>query len=179
METACPHKECLYTSKGKADLERHLLFSHDAFSNDQRIIDAVISHLIKVSEQVEYLLLKLPQTRSPHNWALFLEWLKHFSTDRQGNTHLLVWDSSLKLYSPNPDKNGWTAEQLKAMLQEMESISRARRKAQERDRKAYHNGDKEAYYTETNTHKCVLPTEEQVHEAKLSELAHKSYFRGD
>jgi hypothetical protein len=30
---------------------------------------------------VEYLLLKLPQARSPHNWALYLEWIRHFSVD--------------------------------------------------------------------------------------------------
>jgi hypothetical protein len=113
------------------------------FSNNENIKEAVIRHLNKISEQVEYLLLKLPQARSPHNWALYLEWIRHFSIDKEGNRHLLVWDSNKKLYCSNPNE-GWSAEQLKSMLQEMESISRARRKIQERDRKEYHNSDKEA-----------------------------------
>ena len=174
-ETPCPYfPSCLFTSNSKNSIERHLLFQHDVFSNNENIKEAVIRHLNKISEQVEYLLLKLPQARSPHNWALYLEWIRHFSVDMKGNRHLLVWDSNKKLYCPNPNE-GWSAEQLKAMLQEMESISRSRRKIQERDRKNYH-GNKEAHYEETETHHCVLPTQEQVYEAKLSEEAHRSYY---
>ena len=172
----CPHyPSCIFTTNGNNNIERHLLFQHDVFSNNENIKGAVIRHLNKISEQVEYLLLKLPQARSPHNWALYLEWIRHFSIDKEGNRHLLVWDSSKKLYCSNPNE-GWSAEQLKSMLQEMESISRARRKIQERDKKEYHNGNKEAYYKETETHHCVLPTQEQVYEAKLSEEAHRAYY---
>lgn len=170
----CPHS-CLFVANSKRALESHLLFQHDAFSNNENIKEAVFRHLNMISEQVEYLLLKLPQARSPHNWALYLEWIRQFSIDREGNKHLLVWDSNKKLYCPNPNE-GWSAEQLKAMLQEMESISRARRKIQERDRKAYHGSNREAYHEETTTHHCVLPTKEQVYEAKLSEEAHKIYY---
>ena len=143
---------------------------------NEDITEAVFERLNKMSEQVEHLLLKLPQTRSPHNWALYLEWIKHFSIDDKGNKHLLVWDSTKKLYCPNPDK-GWSAEQLKAMFKEMESISRARRKIQETDRKTYHGGDRGAYYEITSIHRCVLPTKEQVYEAKLSEEAHRQYYK--
>ena len=91
--------------------------------------------------------------------------------------HLIVWDSITKLYTTNP-KEGLTEVQMKLLLGELDSISRARRKLQEQDRKQYHNNNKDAYYTEDGTHHCILPNDEQVREAQLSEEAYRSYFRG-
>ena len=149
-----------------------MLFEHDAFSNEQKIIDAVIAHLNTVMDRVKYLLLKYKNTRTPHNWTLYLQYSRMFSPN-----HLLVWDSNAHLYTTNP-KEGLSEREMKLLLEELDSVSRARRKLQELDRKQYHNGDKDAYYTETTTHHCILPSEEQVHEAQLSEQAYRSYFKG-
>ena len=149
-----------------------MLFEHDAFSNEQKVIDAVIAHLNTVMDRVKYLLLRYKNTRTPHNWSLYLQYSRMFSPN-----HLLVWDSNTKLYTTNP-KEGLTEVQMKLLLGELDSVSRARRKLQEIDRKQYHNNNKEAYYIEDGTHHCVLPNEEQVKEAQLSEQAYRSYFRG-
>jgi len=149
-----------------------LLFEHDAFSNEQKVIDAVIAHLNTVMDRVKYLLLRYKNTRTPHNWSLYLQYSRMFSPN-----HLLVWDSNTKLYTTNP-KEGLTEVQMKLLLGELDSVSRARRKLQEIDRKQYHNNNKDAHYTEDETHHCILPSEEQVREAQLSEQAYRSYFRG-
>ena len=149
-----------------------MLFEHDAFSNEQKVIDAVIAHLNTVMDRVKYLLLRYKNTRTPHNWSLYLQYSRMFSPN-----HLLVWDSNTKLYTTNP-KEGLTEVQMKLLLGELDSVSRARRKLQEIDRKQYHNNNKDAHYTEDETHHCILPSEEQVREAQLSEQAYRSYFRG-
>jgi hypothetical protein len=166
----CPH--CHTKIWNKKAYERHLLFQHDAFSNEQRIVDAVIAHLNTVMDRVEYILLKYTNTRSPKNWSLYLQYSRIFSPN-----HILVWDSTTKLYTTNP-KEGLSEGEMKLLLGEFDSVSRARRKLQEQDRKLYHNNNKDAYYTEDSTHHCILPNEEQVHEAQLSEQAYKSYFKG-
>ncbi|MEM3858679.1 MAG: hypothetical protein QW478_04655 [Candidatus Micrarchaeaceae archaeon] len=170
MKFVCPYCKTALLINSKREYERHLLFQHDAFSDNERIIEAVIKHLIKVQDQVYFLLLRQKNTRSPHNWTLYLEWAKVFSPN-----HLIVYDAESKLYTTNP-KEGLTEMQMKLLLSELDSVSRARRKLQEEDRKLYHKGDKEAYYTEDGTHKCILPSREQVYEANLSEKAHKAFF---
>ena len=174
VELVCPYCHAkLWSNKA---YERHLLFQHDAFSNEQKIIDAVKAHLDTVTDRVYFLLLKHKNTRSPHNWTLYLQYSRMFSPN-----HLIVWDSTTKLYTTNP-KEGLTEEQMKLLLEELDSVSRARRKLQEQDRKLYHYNNKDAYYTEDEydalTHHCMVPSVEQVHEAQLSEQAYRSYFRG-
>ena len=166
----CPH--CFKTFKSNKKYESHLLFEHDAFSNEQKVIDAVIAHLNTVMDRVNYILLRYKNTRTPKNWTLYLQYSRMFSPN-----HLLVWDSNTKLYTTNP-KEGLSEREMKLLLGELDSVSRARRKLQEIDRKQYHNNNKEAYYIEDGTHHCVLPNEEQVKEAQLSEQAYRSYFRG-
>ena len=168
--TNCPY--CSKTLNSNKQYESHLLFEHDAFSNEQKVIDAVIAHLNTVMDRVNYILLRYKNTRTPKNWTLYLQYSRIFSPN-----HLLVWDSNTKLYTTNP-KEGLTEEQMKLLLGELDSVSRARRKLQEQDRKQYHNNNKDAYYTEDNTHHCILPNEEQVREAQLSEQAYRSYFKG-
>ena len=166
----CPY--CKGELKSNKAYERHLLFQHDAFSNEQGIIDAVKAHLDTVMDRVYFILLKYKNTRTPKNWRLYLQYSRMFSPN-----HLIVWDSITKLYTTNP-KEGLTEDQMKLLLGELDSVSRARRKLQEQDRKQYHNNNKDAYYTEDGTHHCILPNDEQVREAQLSEEAYRSYFRG-
>ncbi len=164
----CPY--CRKEFKSAKEYERHLLFEHDAFSDDEKVIERTMEHLNTVMDRVRFLLLRYKNTRSPHNWTLYLEYARKFSPN-----HLLVWDSTTKRYTFNP-KEGLTEEQIKMLFDELDSVSRARRKLQEEDRKLYHNGDRDAYYTEDGTHHCILPTEEQVKEAKLVEQAYRKYF---
>ena len=166
----CPY--CLRICNSNKEYESHLLFEHDAFSNEEKVIDAVIAHLNTVMDRVKYLLLKYKNTRTPHNWSLYLQYSRMFSPN-----HLLVWDSNTKLYTTNP-KEGLSEKEMKLLLGELDSVSRARRKLQEIERKQYHNNKKDAYYIDDITHHCILPNEEQVHEAQLSEQAYRSYFRG-
>lgn len=166
----CPY--CLRICNSNKEYESHLLFEHDTFSNEEKVIDAVIAHLNTVMDRVKYLLLKYKNTRTPHNWSLYLQYSRMFSPN-----HLLVWDSNTKLYTTNP-KEGLSEREMKLLLGELDSVSRARRKLQEIDRKQYHNNKKDAYYIDDSTHHCILPNEEQVHEAQLSEQAYRSYFRG-
>ena len=166
----CPY--CLRICNSNKEYESHLLFEHDTFSNEEKVIDAVIAHLNTVMDRVKYLLLKYKNTRTPKNWTLYLQYSRMFSPN-----HLLVWDSNTKLYTTNP-KEGLSEREMKLLLGELDSVSRARRKLQEIDRKQYHNNKKDAYYIDDSTHHCILPNEEQVHEAQLSEQAYRSYFRG-
>ena len=62
MTMICPY--CNVELKSNKAYERHLLFQHDAFSNEQGIIDAVKAHLDTVTDRVYFILLKYKNTRN-------------------------------------------------------------------------------------------------------------------
>jgi hypothetical protein len=164
MMIVCQYCKKEFKSNKKYNV--HLSLEHDVFKGGEDISMATIKSLEKKMDRVHFLLLKYPETRSPHNWNLYLIYSKIFSPN-----HLIVWDSNLKLYTFNP-KEGLTEEQMKLLLIELDSVSRARRKLQELDRRMYHNNDLSVRVE----HHCILPTEKAMHEAKISERTYREYF---
>ncbi len=148
----------------------HLALEHECFEDGTDIKQQTLKSLDKKEDRVLFLLRKYPNTRSPHNWALDLAYIRWFSPN-----HLLVWDSNVKLYTPNPDSRGWTEEQIKFMLIELSGVERCRRKHQEHDRKYYHNPHDG---TSTIQHPCILPPPEAQYQAQLVKQAYKDWAIG-
>ena len=104
MEQRCPHTEtnCTFVAKSNKALEHHLVFSHDAFSSNENVMEAALRSFTKIRDMVHFLLMKFPSCRS-NDKLLYEKVLQYYSP-------YVIYDATTKTIRPrNP--NGWTFQE--------------------------------------------------------------------
>ena len=122
----CPICKVPYS---ESKINAHLAIAHESYPDGTPVGVATIKSLIEVKERVLFLLKKFPECRANDDWALWLKYDQYFVTD-----HLLVWDANDKLYEPF-NKKGWTEKEMKMLYINHNTVGRARRLLQAKERK--------------------------------------------
>jgi hypothetical protein len=145
----CPY-DCPYEAPSKRQLESHLLFAHDAFSDDQNIIDAAIKNLTRIKDMVRWLLIRFPATRS-NDKLLYEKILQYFGQS-------VIWDSTTQRIKPrNPE--GWRMEEWLSFIS-YETVRRSRQSLQRK-------------------YPDLQASENVAQERKLKEIAYREHFAAE
>ena len=161
-ETICPYisEGCKASFKSNKKLNIHLAIYHDRFKNGEQIPEAIINSIEKTQDRTMFLLVRFANCRIPHEEGyLFNRYIQYWCGT-------LVWDVAQQGFTSR-DNKAIPYKQMAFTLKQLNSVSRARRHLQRKERLKKEAG--EPYID-------ILPPEYAEAIALTSEKTHHSYY---